>query len=591
VSVEEILMRPGAGRVNLIDSVPADLTKTIYDLLVGVGCHVVITPTPIDTTVMADADVLTAALYTGRVEARPDRTSIEFVGTSTWLDSYTDADLTRTAGTPTQWLGDTLINNLTTGTVSGGGNVTRTFLAHAQTRRQILDAVASEGGWEYVVRPDFKVDAGTSLFPVTPTVVITNKNEGRDGSFVGLLGGLADQNVDASGIATKVVALGQGIGTSIVTGSATKVVALKTQNGNTPTLVSVVSAPSVTVATAATVASTINTAATIVTAATVSTGAVRGGAVSDQRGIKFDSRSLNPGLAGNRRSQYENLAGGVGPAPVPDVPSYLPWLDASRFASSTVNATGPQSGLPSIGAESQFVRRLIRPGDNVYLYDIDSGLYDTANQIVYRGETIFPVKHRVLSMTWAIENGYGVYIRSNAATPAYYDLTPYVDWEQPGATLEVGSRPTTSYSTTVNRSDPAIEERVTQTTVAYGFLGQSAFGTSAQNIGTTLTDVTSSSVPVTIVNRRLLITGRFLYSQLTSAGTVQVVLTRNTTDIVYVEYFTAPLNSSKMVQFSVMDTPGAGSHTYKLRALTSAGTVTIANNVSEGIVVVFDVGA
>lgn len=471
MSVEEILMRPGSGRVDLTADTPLSLTKAIYDLVVGVGCHIVITPTPIDPTLVSSADMLAAALYTGRVIARPDRNAIEFTGLSTWLDSYNETVITRTAGTPTNWVDDVILNNITRGTVSGGSNVTRSFPAHAQTRRQILDAVASEGGWEYEFRPNFTVNAGTSVFVTTPTVVITNKDEGPDGTYTGLLGGFADQEIDASNVVTKVVALGQGAGSSIVTGSATKTPALKTQNGSTPTLVTVVNAPNVPSASVVAVATAVNTASDVVVATTVVTApvidgpATPGGPVTrgSRQGVTIEDPVIfnRPGgedaPGGGTVITYPNAPEVVDPGGFANAPFQAA---ADAFAAATLDTLGIRDSSGSGVGESQYVRRAVRPGDNVYVYDLESGLYNTSQQITYRGEVIFPLTKRVLSMTWAIEAGYGVYICSNAATRVWHDLTPYVAWETPGATLTVGDRPAASYTGIVNRSNPAIEQRV-----------------------------------------------------------------------------------------------------------------------------------
>jgi hypothetical protein len=357
----------------------------------------------------------------------------------------------RTAGTPTNWVDDVLLNGLTRGTVSGGSNVTKSFPAYAKTRRQILDAVASEGGWEYEVRPDFSINAGTSVWTATPTVVITNKAEGPDGTYTGLLGGLADQSVDASGIATKVIALGKGVGSSIVIGTNSPTPALKTKAGATPTLVQVVSAPAADSANATAIATTIGQAVAIpVVNTTIDTSFTPNYVDSVTGEILAPLVTIGPnGEAGATLIGTDSFD----PATVDAINA------ASEFARMQGGGrAGTSTNAPS--AESQFVRRSVRPGDNVYLYDLESGLINTAQQITYRGEVIFPMTKRVLSMTWAIEAGYGVYIRSNAATPVWYDLTPYVQWETPGASMEVGDRPAASYSSTVNRSNPAIEQRV-----------------------------------------------------------------------------------------------------------------------------------
>jgi hypothetical protein len=469
MSVTERLMAPGEGTVTLTDDVPQSLTRPIRDLIyTGVGCHIVITPTPLDPTTVSDASMLAAAMFTGKIDASPSRTELSFSTLHAWLDQYTETVFTRTAGTPTNWVDDVLLNGLTRGTVSGGSNVTATFPAYAQTRLDILKAVAEQGGWEYEIRPDFSINAGTSVWSTTPTVVLTNKSEGPDATYTGLLGGLDDQFIDARNVTTKVVALGQGAGASIITGSATKTPTLKDKAGNTPTLVSVVNAPTASTTTNANaIAAAINTAAAPSLAMQILTQYVRSQRRSGTSDAQIIQRLMDKGRGPGAKGETVN--DGINWANVLDlvsgeVATRQQSAAAQQFAATTVNTLGATSTAGPGGSESQFVRRILRAGDYVYVYDLESGLVNTSTQITYRGEVIFPQTKRILSLTWAIEAGFGVYVRSNAATPIYYELTPYMAWEDPGAAIEVGDRPAVSYSSIVNRTSPDIEERVNSAT-------------------------------------------------------------------------------------------------------------------------------
>lgn len=78
-------------------------------------------------------------------------------------------------------------------------------------------------------------------------------------------------------------------------------------------------------------------------------------------------------------------------------------------------------------------------GDSIYVYDPDIGVVDTANQVQYRGQVIFPKIVRIVSTTWPVERGMGVYYRSGAGV--YTDLTDFVEWESGAVRLEIGRRP------------------------------------------------------------------------------------------------------------------------------------------------------
>ena len=70
------------------------------------------------------------------------------------------------------------------------------------------------------------------------------------------------------------------------------------------------------------------------------------------------------------------------------------------------------------------------PGDMVWVYDPDGGVYDTGQQVDFRGTVLQPKALRVKSVTWPVEDGYTVAYRSG--TGVWTDLTPWVQWEDSG---------------------------------------------------------------------------------------------------------------------------------------------------------------
>lgn len=84
----------------------------------------------------------------------------------------------------------------------------------------------------------------------------------------------------------------------------------------------------------------------------------------------------------------------------------------------------------------------VQVGDNLYVYDPNVGLVDTANPVLYRGGTIWPVTVRVLGVRWPITRGMGVYLRThNGSSATHTDLTPWVQWEDGDTELLVGAQP------------------------------------------------------------------------------------------------------------------------------------------------------
>lgn len=397
--ITEHLMRPGNGSVRFTPSIPLTVTNEIRQLVDedagGEGASLVVTKVRVDPDQIGDTATLAAALYSGPIVDRPSRLSLNVTGLSTWLDTYFDSDITRTTGTPSQWVGDLLANGLSSGTVTATGlsNITRTFLAHSATRRECLDAWASLAGAEYRVNPDLTVDVAAydTLFQSPPQAVVTKHDDGPDGKYRGVDGSLLDQALTRLGpnIATKAVALAEGDGTTLNKGTATRSISLKTPTGGTPTIIRVLSAPS-------------------------------------------ESSS-----------------------------------NANTLASNFLNLQGMRRQV-NVSTRSYALPRFVKPGDEVYLWDPSAGLYDTSNQIIYRGETIFPVLVRLLSYTWPIERGYGVYVRPNASSPTYIDVTDWVEWEDGNDSWwTVGDWDPPTFGPT-NRSNPSIEQRLAGNGFGFG---------------------------------------------------------------------------------------------------------------------------
>lgn len=66
-------------------------------------------------------------------------------------------------------------------------------------------------------------------------------------------------------------------------------------------------------------------------------------------------------------------------------------------------------------------------GDTVWVYDPDSGLVDTANEISFRGQRINPIKLQAVETSWPVVDGYTVAYRSG--TGVWTDLTDHVEFD------------------------------------------------------------------------------------------------------------------------------------------------------------------
>lgn len=106
------------------------------------------------------------------------------------------------------------------------------------------------------------------------------------------------------------------------------------------------------------------------------------------------------------------------------------WVDQLSRPVRTVEVTSDVYAVTGLAA----------CGTSVWLYDRELGLYDTANQVQYGGSIIFPVSARVVSVTWPVERGMGVYVRAHDGTNVtYVDLSDWIEWESAGARYEIST--------------------------------------------------------------------------------------------------------------------------------------------------------
>lgn len=82
------------------------------------------------------------------------------------------------------------------------------------------------------------------------------------------------------------------------------------------------------------------------------------------------------------------------------------------------------------------IRGDVRVGDSVWIYDPDGGMVDFSNEVMFRGERIWPVRLRTMQLSWPVTQGMGVYLRCGDGT--WIDLTDFVVFESGQATITVG---------------------------------------------------------------------------------------------------------------------------------------------------------
>ena len=196
--ITERLMGIGSWSVQLKPDTPRPIMDAIDVRRSGFG-HIAITPTPITTSAMTDAQILSTVRYLGVYRKQPTEYGMAGGGTALWINdedgqgrSYINSVYTA-SGTFAQWV--TLLRpaDLLTGITSTiSGTLAKTY--YRTNIREPIDDVCAYFGAEWRVTNELKFDIGlpADLFQTTPTSVIvrTKGDGGRDHNIQGIVGNL-----------------------------------------------------------------------------------------------------------------------------------------------------------------------------------------------------------------------------------------------------------------------------------------------------------------------------------------------------------------------------------------------------------------
>lgn len=97
--------------------------------------------------------------------------------------------------------------------------------------------------------------------------------------------------------------------------------------------------------------------------------------------------------------------------------------------------TGTRNAL-RLSAQDIEIDGSFEVGDYVYVWDPDAGLYDTSNEVTFRGQRINPIKLRAVEASWPVTDGMTVAYRHQDGT--WIDLTSYFVPESGGTSIGVG---------------------------------------------------------------------------------------------------------------------------------------------------------
>lgn len=81
----------------------------------------------------------------------------------------------------------------------------------------------------------------------------------------------------------------------------------------------------------------------------------------------------------------------------------------------------------------------LKIGEYIYVFDPDTGLFDAATEIQFRGQWIYPVKFRCVELTWPISEGMTVAYRDPDGV--WVDLTDWVNFEGNDVAITIGELP------------------------------------------------------------------------------------------------------------------------------------------------------
>lgn len=127
-------------------------------------------------------------------------------------------------------------------------------------------------------------------------------------------------------------------------------------------------------------------------------------------------------------------------------PSTVPAGSETAMATAEYNKLKNPRQEFAVSSRNYDISADVRVGDNVYVFDPERGIEDTANQIIYRGSVIRPEIIRCVGYTRPVVRGMGVYFRRyvNVAgtwTVEWTDLTNHVVYETGDTRIEVGAKP------------------------------------------------------------------------------------------------------------------------------------------------------
>lgn len=145
------------------------------------------------------------------------------------------------------------------------------------------------------------------------------------------------------------------------------------------------------------------------------------------------------GVAASGTNPYVDWDGNAVVRKAKENDSSVPSAAAAGVARSRVALVDQSRRKLTATTDSYCVLKDVQCGQYVHCWDQEQGIVDLAQKVEWRGTIANPVLTRVVGVTMPLEMGMGVYLVNGGGTPIVTDLTPWVEWESPGARFDLGA--------------------------------------------------------------------------------------------------------------------------------------------------------
>jgi hypothetical protein len=423
--IETARMAPGRWDLTFKD--PPD---EIRSLTSRAFAALVVTPTPVDVNAYSVDGLIGISKYTGIMTARSDdRSKISGFGPAWLLTRAVHEDDSKVVarplyhGTNTSWIRNNVLrigvsesNGLSVGSISSSASPTKPGKINAgDTPLKILNDVCRRFSKEWRVNPDGTLDvhAVDTLYPTytTPTCLATAKAGGRELNVARVASVEFDESKDWDDYTTEVVcsydaeeydwgisySVGDTVKTKLWTSDFYECKEAHTSSAfNQP--------PNATY-----------------------WDAVERYGVATAGSVPYKDPFSGSSVVVRRAVSARHA---------------IDLSDAETVAANQLERFDQAQQELTITSDSHSLTDEVAAGDYLWVYDVENGLTNTANEVYADGVPLHPAKVRAHVVREGCSDGYGYYLvswDSSVSARVAHDLTPHVAFESARVEIELGS--------------------------------------------------------------------------------------------------------------------------------------------------------